>query len=63
MTATISAVSTETLLAAIIDAQRALDASPAPTSRQVAEATAYLGLLSDHDERWFRPAVTAGGQH
>jgi hypothetical protein len=53
--------SLETLLAAIIDAQRALDAPPRPTSFQVAEATAYLGLLSDAEERWFRPAVRAGG--
>jgi len=49
--------SLETLLAAVIDAQQALDALPAPTPAQVAEATAYLGLLSDHDERWIRPAV------
>lgn len=49
----------ESLLAAVIDAQQALDAPLAPTPRQVAEATGYMGLLSDADERWFRPAVSA----
>ena len=30
-----------------------------PTPRQVAEAVLLMGLLSDPDERWIRPAVSA----
>jgi hypothetical protein len=33
----------------------------AVTPAQVAAAAALMGLLSDADERWFRPAVSAAG--
>ena len=36
-----------------------LVAAMRPTPAQVAEATVILGLLSDPDERWIRPAVSA----
>ena len=42
-----------------IDPHPELVAVTRPTARQVAEATALLGLLSDPEERWFRAAVSA----
>ena len=50
----------EAFLAAIIAAQSATDPPP-PEPREVAEAAAVMGLLSDPEERWFRPAVSARG--
>lgn len=48
----------ETILFDILTAT-ADPAAVQPTPRQVTEAAALVGLLSDTDERWFRPAVTA----
>ena len=48
----------ETLLFDILTATAA-PAPAQPTPRQVTEATALLGLLSDPEVRWFRPAVSA----
>jgi len=51
----------EAFLAAIIAAQSAVDDPPPPEPREVAEAVGLMGLLSDPEERWFRPAVSARG--
>jgi len=52
----------EAFLAAIIAAQSAVDDPPPPPKPcEVAEAVGLMGLLSDPEERWFRPAVSAGG--
>ena len=48
----------DTLLG-LIEPHPELVAAMRPTPAQVAEATVILGLLSDPDERWFRPAVSA----
>ncbi len=50
---------TEFLLAAILEAQRALDIPPPSMTRQVAEVAAVFGWLSDDQDRFFRPAVSA----
>jgi len=47
------------LLFAVIQPHPDLVAAVRPTPRQVAEAGAVLGLLSDPDDRWFRAAVGA----
>jgi len=49
----------EAFLAAIIAAQSAVDDPPRPGPREVAEAAGVMGLLSDPDDRVFRPAVRA----
>ena len=46
-------------LIAVIEPHPELVATQCPTPRQVAEAAAVFGLLSDADERWFKPAVSA----
>ena len=43
----------------VIEPHPELVAAMRPTSRQVTEAAGVCGLLSDEDERWFRPAVKA----
>ena len=42
-----------------IDPHPDLVAATVPTSRQMAEAVGIMGLLTDADSRWFRPAVSA----
>ena len=46
----------ETLLA-LIEPHPELVASKKPTPAQVTAAIGVMGLLTDPDDRWFRPAV------
>lgn len=51
-------MSLETLLY-MVEPHPELVAIQRPTPLQVAEAAGVLGLLTDADSRWFRPAVAA----
>ena len=48
----------DTLLS-LIEPHPELVAIQRPTPAQVTEATVVMGLLSDPDSRWLRPAVSA----